>query len=167
MAKLTPQERLQPALLDRLRDDDPQHQQEPPEARVVTVRQLHDSVIRDLEWLLNSHGIASVIDLKAYPETARSVVNYGIADLSGRTISNADIASLEQMIREAIVRFEPRILPESLKVLVSTDAEATSHNRLMFEIRGDLWAIPVPLEFFLLTEVDLEAGNITVAAGPS
>ncbi len=165
MPKLTPQERLQPALLDRLRDDNPRSQQEPPDARVVTVRQLHDSVVRDLEWLLNSHGIESTIDAKAYPETVRSVVNYGIADLSGRTVSGSDVSTIEQEIREAIVRFEPRILPESLKVRVASGDGVGSFNRLTFEIRGDLWAIPVPLEFLLLTEVDLEAGNVTISEG--
>ena len=165
MAKLTPQERLQPALLDRLRDDHPRSQQEPPDARVMTVRQLHDSVVRDLEWLLNSHGIESTIDAKAYPETMRSVINYGIADLSGRTISGTDASVIEREIREAIERFEPRILPESLKVRVSTGDGVGGFNRLAFEIRGDLWATPIPLEFLLLTEVDLEAGNVTISEG--
>jgi type VI secretion system protein ImpF len=38
-----------------------------------------------------------------------------------------------------------------------------NHNALVFEIQGELWAQPVPLELFLKTEIDLETGNFSVA----
>ena len=167
MAKLTPQERLQPALLDRLRDDNPGEERESRQAQVFSERELHDSVVRDLQWLLNSDNLTSGIDLGDYPEVGRSVLNYGIPDLSGKTIFSADVPAIEQAVREAIINFEPRILPHSLRVGVFVDTEAMSHNRLTFEIRGELWAKPVPLELFLLTEVDLETGSVTVAKSPS
>ena len=167
MANLPPQERLQPALLDRLRDDHPEERKESIEERVFSVRRLRDSVIRDLEWLLNSENLTSAVDLEAYPEVAQSVVNYGIAGFSGRMISRGDVPAIEQTVREAIANFEPRIQPRSLKVRVSTDSEATNRNLLTIEIQGDLWAKPVPLEFFLVTEVDLETGNVAVAGSPS
>lgn len=164
MPELPQRERLQPALLDRLRDDEPDKKQESLDERMISVRELHNSVIRDLGWLFNCENLASVADLGSYPETARSVVNYGISSLSGRAISSADVHGIEQMVREAILNFEPRIIPESLEVKVSADLKAMSHNRLTFEIRGDLWAVPIPLEFLLLTEVDLETGEVSVSA---
>jgi type VI secretion system protein ImpF len=30
------------------------------------------------------------------------------------------------------------------------------------EIRGNLWAQPVPIEFLVRTEIDLETGNVQV-----
>jgi type VI secretion system protein ImpF len=38
-----------------------------------------------------------------------------------------------------------------------------THNALVFEIAGELWAQPVPLELFLKTEIDLESGEIAVS----
>jgi type VI secretion system protein ImpF len=42
-----------------------------------------------------------------------------------------------------------------------------THNVIEFEIRGHLWAQPVPLEILLRTKLDLEAGQVEVreAAG--
>ena len=46
-----------------------------------------------------------------------------------------------------------------------------THNVIEFEIRGHLWAQPVPLEMLLRTQLDLEAGQVEVrdmaAAVPS
>jgi type VI secretion system protein ImpF len=52
--QLPPQERLQPALLDRLTDDEPDKKLEPRENRVLSKRKLRESVLRDLGWLFNS-----------------------------------------------------------------------------------------------------------------
>jgi type VI secretion system protein ImpF len=35
-----------------------------------------------------------------------------------------------------------------------------SNNTLSFEITGDLWAQPLPLQLFLKTEVDIENGTV-------
>ncbi len=37
-----------------------------------------------------------------------------------------------------------------------------SHNAMVFDIEGELWAQPLPLRLYLRTEVDLEAGEIRV-----
>jgi len=60
MAELIPKERLQPSLLDRLTDDEPLQDKESQEQRVLSLRQLRSSVIRDLQWLLNAVDLASV-----------------------------------------------------------------------------------------------------------
>ncbi len=46
----------------------------------------------------------------------KSVLNYGIPDISGISIASRDSESIEQDIRQAILDFEPRILPTTLKV---------------------------------------------------
>ena len=37
-----------------------------------------------------------------------------------------------------------------------------THNVIEFEIRGELWAQPVPLALLLRTRLDLEAGQVEV-----
>jgi type VI secretion system protein ImpF len=84
MAELTPKERLQPSLLDRLTDNEPDKQQEAREKRVLSMRKLRESVQRDLAWLLNSGNLETVQDLDDYPLVSHSVINYGLPDLAGR-----------------------------------------------------------------------------------
>jgi type VI secretion system protein ImpF len=162
MAELTPQERLQPCLLDRLTDEQPNQSQESRDRRVISVRQLRQAVLRDMAWLLNASGHLTPDEVAEFPEAAKSVITYGMPDLTGLTASGIDPLEIERMIRDAMRRFEPRVLPGSLRVTASVDEDRHGHNTIFFEIRGDLWAQPTPEPLFLRTEVDLETGQCQV-----
>ena len=161
MSETTPQDRLQPALLDRLTDHEPDKKQEPRERRVLTKSQLRAAVLRDLTWLLNSVQMSAGEDLDAYPEVQRSVINYGLPSMSGETAASIEIGEIEQAIRAAILCYEPRLLPESLKIEVVEDGSVLDwHNIISIRISAQLWAQPVPLEMLLRTEFDLESGQV-------
>jgi type VI secretion system protein ImpF len=165
VAELTPQERLQPALLDRLTDNAPQQKTESRDERVLSSQRLRAALLRDLAWLLNTGRLETVEDLEAYPEVRRSVLNYGIPDLAGSTIAGADTTAIERTVRQAITIFEPRIDPQSLKVVVERGESGSGRNAMVFRIEGALWAKPAPQALYLKTEVDLETGQVTVSEG--
>jgi type VI secretion system protein ImpF len=169
MAELTPKERLQPSLLDRLTDEEPGKQQESRDRRVLSPRQLRKSVIRDLQWLLNSTDLATVQDLSAYPQVIDSVLNYGLPDLAGKNVSALSAEVLERDLRRAIQRFEPRILPQSLRIRAVVDEGRMAQNAILFDIEGELWGQPLPQQLYLKTEIDLESGAFEVsdAGSPS
>jgi type VI secretion system protein ImpF len=164
-------DRLQPALLDRITDDAPQQRQEADDRRVMSKSQLRQAVLRDLGWLFNAvQPLAAEAELPA--GVAASVLNFGLPPLSGLLASKVDVNDLERSIRDAILRFEPRILPDTLKVqALAPSSVLDTHNVIEFEIRGHLWSQPVPLEILLRTHLDLEAGQMEVrdgaAAAPS
>lgn len=164
MAELTSQDRLQPALLDRLTDDEPANKKpEPREQRVITKKKLREAVLRDLVWLFNTTRLASGGELSGYPYAERSAINFGLPSLSGETASTLDVIDLEGRMRQAIVDFEPRIDPASLEVeAIMADEHMGSHNVVSVQIRGQLWAEPVRLDLLLRTEVDLETGNVLI-----
>jgi len=160
---LAPQDRLQPALLDRLTDDEPEKKVEPREARVLSKRRLRESVLRDLAWLLNATQLEAVQGLTNVPFARKSVVNFGLPPLSGKTASSLDVTDLTRAIREAILTFEPRILPPTLEIRTLLDGgDLEHHNVIGIEIHGQLWAQPVPLEFLVRTDFDLETGKVHV-----
>jgi type VI secretion system protein ImpF len=163
MAELTPKERLQPSLLDRLTDDEPDRKQESRDKRVLSPLRLRDSVRRDLSWLFNATQLATVEQLDAFPHVQRSTVNFGIPDLAGRSLSSVDPVVVERLLRRAIWDFEPRLLRSSVKVRLVEGAEQDHHNALYFTIEADLWAQPVPLRLFLKTELDLEDGSVRIS----
>lgn len=164
MADPSSTERLQPSLLDRLTDDAPTVLTEPREARVLTKGQLRTAVLRDLAALMNAICLGAGDDLSAYPEVERSVLNYGVPAFAGETASTLDVHDLEEGIRSAILRFEPRVLPNSLLVeAMATDNGLGWHNVVSVRISAQVWAQPVPLELLLRTEVDLETGQVALA----
>jgi type VI secretion system protein ImpF len=158
-----PRERLQPALLDRLTDDEPDKKQEPREARVLSKRKLRDSVLRDLAWLFNATQLQNPGTLAKVPLVRNSVVNYGLPAMSGQAASSLDIIDLTRSLREAIITFEPRILPNTLEIRTLLEAgELDHHNVIGVEIHGELWSQPVPLEFLVRTDFDLETGKVRI-----
>ena len=155
--------RLQPALLDRLTDDAVGQKTEPVEARVLTRQQLRQAVLRDLEWLLNAVQ-PQRIDAARYPYAAASTLNYGLPPMAGGQASMLHIGSLEAAITQAITTFEPRILGDTLHVkAVESESVLDTHNVIQIEIRGMLWAQPVPLELLIRTQLDLESGQVVVS----
>ena len=162
MADLGPQERLQPSLLDRLTDDQPGERSESRDRRVLSMRRLRESVLRDLSWLMNADNLAQTQDLSEFPYAAASTVNYGLRDLAGVSVSGSLIAEFEREVRQAILDFEPRILPGSLRVRAISDTDRMDRHALSFEIEGEMWADPVPMRVLLKTDVDVESGEATV-----
>lgn len=163
MSNLRAQDRLQPALLDRLTDDDVESRQETGEARVINRNRMRELVLRDLAWLFNATAPGAGIDWSRAPQARNSVLNYGLPALNGQTASTIDPLVLQARVRQAILDHEPRILPATLSVeVIANEAQMDHHNQIGFRISGQLWAQPVPLELLLQTDIDLETGRVAV-----
>jgi type VI secretion system protein ImpF len=157
MAELTPLEKLQPCLLDRLTDDDPGNREESRSQRVVSVQRYRRGVLRDMEWLFNASAHlpnegGGRFQLRDFPESCRSTINYGTRQLCGLLAPNME--DLESELAAAIQFFEPRILPRSLEVKAFLERQT-----IAFEIRGEIWANPIPEQLFIRTKIDLETGQ--------
>ena len=157
MAEVTPSERLQPCLLDRLTDDDPATKEESRNQRVISLQRYKRGVLRDIEWLLNASAHLpeegrKCFRLSDFPEAHRSVINFGTRQLCG--LIAPDMDGLEREMTEALRLFEPRIIRSSVAVKATLE-----RNMVIIEIRGDLWANPMPEQLFLKTKVDLETGQ--------
>ena len=83
-------------------------------------------------------------------------------DFAGHTVSGVDIAEIERQIRQAICNFEPRIIRRSIRVHLVVDDQKMSHNAMQFDIEGELWAHPVPINIYLKTELDLDVGDVKI-----
>lgn len=140
---------------------------------VGSLENVRDSVKRDLSWLMNCRSFymeeqsemgckMTPLNEEKYPYVAASVINYGVNDLTGRTASSVGRSQLEKMMRQALLRFESRIIPESLDLNVVFEESMQDHNVLMFDIDAMLWAEPAPVHLQIRTELDLENGDINI-----
>jgi len=157
---ITPLEKLQPCLLDRLTDDEPDKKEESRVQRIVSLQRYKAGVLRDLEWLFNSIGHfpdekAGELTFGDYEEVFHSVVNFGVRQLYGRLAP--DIDEIEKQLYDALIVFEPRINRRTLRVKV-----ALVRNILSIEVIGELWVNPLPEKLFVKTELDLESSGCSV-----
>lgn len=158
--KVTNKNYILPVLLDRLTDNKPQVKQEPAIKSSISHTELKRMVLRDLQWLFNCINAESDYDLTNYPLIRASTLNYGIPPLSGKRMSEIEWDDIQNALTQAILHFEPRILPEGLLVrCISDTSTLDSHNVLSIEIKGRLWCIPHPMEFLFRSDVDLENGH--------
>lgn len=161
----TPREnRLVPALLDRLTDHKPQETSEATGSRTMDKSAYRASVLRDITWLLNTINAESHIDFSAHPRAQHSVLNFGVLALSGQQLVDDDRAMIKRAITKALLAYEPRVLPDSLTVKVlPMDDNYAANNQLALEIKGQLWSEPYPLDFLLRTHIDLENGQVQLS----
>jgi type VI secretion system protein ImpF len=94
---------------------------------------------------------------------ARSVLNFGIPDLTGASLSGIDSETLQRQLKDAILAFEPRLTGSTLRVAVNPDTRRMDQQSLVFNIESEMWAQPIPLNLYLKTEVDLETGRFNVS----
>lgn len=159
MADRSITERLQPSLLDRLTDDAPTERLESRDNRVIDIRRLRDIIRRDLSWLLNTNNSETTIDMVDYPNASRSVLNYGVREVSGDYSSDAHAEMMRNSIKRAIEYFEPRLRDGSVDVTLGK-AEVARQTVIVFDIRAVMWAQPLPMELYLRSQVDVTTGQL-------
>jgi type VI secretion system protein ImpF len=155
--KSTPRTIL-PSVLDRLIDREPGNRSEPANWRTQSLKELKDSVRRDLEWLLNARRIP-IEPRAALKELWHSVYTYGLPDSTGLALRSAeDRARLARAVEFAISTFEPRLV----NVSVTIPATAPSSMKVHFQIEALLHTEPAPERVYFDSTLELSSGEYEV-----
>ena len=139
MARTSENRAVLRSVLDRLTDNG--SGAAPGKTSAQSVRDLKQSVRRDLENLLNTRWRCTSWppDLKMLDS---SLVNYGIPDFSGANLGNASTREeFRKLLEKAISTFEPRFLKVSVRVAEAPDP---LDRTLRFRIDAVLRAEPTP-----------------------
>jgi type VI secretion system protein ImpF len=131
------------------------------ERRFVSMRRLRESVLRDLAWLLNTTNLEVTEDLTNFPEIQRSVLNFGLAALTGQFATSIDPIQASQRIAQAIRTFEPRLSRVTVTAELSTTQMDT--RSLSFKVEAELWGQPVAQHLVLRTRLDIDSGDLSVS----
>lgn len=159
MSRIQPDQPLVPSVLDRLLDDDPAVKREPAKGRSQVLRELKQSVRRDLENLLNTRRrcLPAPFGLK---ELDQSLVTYGIPDFTGANMGSAEQREEFRRLLEALLRtWEPRF--KRVKVQLLDNPEAIDRT-LRFRIDALLHADPAPEPVVFDSALEPHTGNFDV-----
>lgn len=136
---------LVPSILDRLLDDEPERREEHPKSRHQILRELKESIRRDLHNLLNTRWRCS-----AWPpgldELECSLVNYGMPEFSGNNVWSTDPEEFRQLLERVIRRYEPRFKTVKVSLLKNTDRSDRS-LRFRIDVLVNAQPAPEPLVF--------------------
>jgi type VI secretion system protein ImpF len=141
MARIDKKKKLRPSILDRLIDDEPHNQTEHDPGQHQLLKQLRDSVRRDLENLLNTrYYIIKPSD--SYNELDKSLLNYGLPDLA--TVNILDTKKRDDFtktLETTLIEYEPRFKSVRVSYLDNKDSlDRTLH----FRIDAEIFAEPLP-----------------------
>ncbi|MBL7635704.1 type VI secretion system baseplate subunit TssE [Atlantibacter hermannii] len=154
-----------PTLFDRLLDDEPKQLHEAYDVCFYDARTMRRLVQRDIAAILNNTNIEDRLEEKRDAPALESVVNYGVAAMTGKFGSSDNWALMEKRIRSALLRFEPRLIPESLLVRLLTGKDEPSRGGLiLFEIRALIYWDPNPIDLCVNGVYDRETEHIALSA---
>jgi type VI secretion system protein ImpF len=124
-----------------------------------SVEALKQSLVRDLEWLLNTRRIAEPAS-DSYPEVQSSVYHFGLPDISSRSADSVEVQqALSRDIEECIRIFEPRLTDVRVGLRQSTE-EGSRLAR--FVIEGLLRMEPNPERVVFDTVLETPTGKFFV-----
>ena len=127
----------------------------------ITEPALKREVAHDLEDLMNTIALESTLDLEGFDHVRKSVLNFGIPDITHRTIDELTVDDIKDEIKSVLMRYEPRFVAETIRVTRDGDAsEADLKTRFM--VLAELMCDPqsVPVQF--VADVELDTGNIVI-----
>ena len=132
---------LRASILDRLFDDEPNVSVDSEHSRQRKLKDLRNSVRRDLESLLNAR-YRVISPPEQFEQLSTSLLNYGLPDLA--TVNMLDVVKRQEFTRniEHIIRtYEPRF--KSVKVSYIDNTRSTDRT-LRFRIDAVMYADPAP-----------------------
>lgn len=159
MAEAKLERSVQLGLLDRLIDLEPENRAEAPMPRSESLRRLRNAVKRDLEYLLNTTRLPVELP-EGCPESAKSVLTFGLPDVSG--ISLQDVASEQRLFKgleTAIELFEPRL---SRVRVTCAEAVGPAQHSITFHVEALLMIDPAPERIAFDTVLDITKGAYSV-----
>ena len=128
--------------------------------QAITESLLRREVSRDLEALLNTIALESTIDMSDFPYVRKSILNFGIPDVTRRTIDEVGVNDIPEEIRAAIIAYEPRLAAASLHIERDKRVDQ-AELKVRFIVRADLTCDPVHVPVEFIADV-IDTGKILV-----
>lgn len=137
--------RITPTVLDRLLDFEPDLSSESPKSRSRSLRELKQSVRRDLEWLLNTRRYPGEVP-ERLEEVQNSVVMYGLPDFTALGAKSPhEQKRLVKELEVALKIFEPRFM--DLKITLEPPSQTERVLRFRIDARLKVEPTPEPISF--------------------
>ena len=127
-----------------------------------SVRALKASVLRDIDWLLNTRRTIDPVG-DELPELQQSVYHYGLPDLT--SLSTDSASARKQVLRHieaCIEQFEPRLSNVRVAEAVT---EGEGGRRVRFVVEGMLRLHPDPEPISFDTVLEAGTGRFSISGG--
>jgi type VI secretion system protein ImpF len=152
------QSNIQASVLDRLIDFEPEITHEPVQSRLTSFAQIRNSVIRDIENLLNTRkSICPIPEENGH--LCESLFTYGLRDFISHNPRSPSVRlQIRQEIERTISLFEPRLK----NLVIRFDTPGENERNLRFRITALLVVTPLTEPITFDTYLDINRGEFLI-----
>lgn len=113
----------------------------------------------DLVQLANTINLDAACNLDGLDYVKRSVLNYGVVDLSNLSDADDRLKNLPGQLKEALLNNEPRFVRETMHIEMSEVFDDVE-QKLRFEIHAEMACRPVDIPLEFVAEIDVGSGRL-------
>lgn len=128
----------------------------------VSESALRQELSEDLASLLNTVNLASCEDLRLYPHVTKSILNYGLNDLSAISTEENAVHDIGGRLVDVLARYESRLVPGSIAVKRDTAIDETS-TRIRFNVHAEMHATPVDVMVEFVADIEVDSGKMKLS----
>lgn len=147
-----------PCLMQRLKDEDPKNKKEAISQQKNDFNTIRKIILHNIIDIINAQSLEESLDKQRYPYLFDSVINYGIPPHLGDDNLINNNQNYETQLRKSIIRFEPRLIPESVRVKNTTNTIERGVF-LSFELEALVFWLPEPQDISLKLTYDKQLNH--------
>lgn len=121
-----------------------------------------ETISRDLVLLLNSWEMLPVAETPYSEELQASVLNYGVPNMAGKSTKSSTLSNYQKQVRDAVLRFEPRLEPSTLTVEVALLPPPAGGSEFGLRIEGELRGLETRRRVQFRSRVSASTGRVVL-----
>ena len=115
----------------------------------------------DLGSLVDTIDLDSCTDLSSLSYVKKSVLNYGLYDLTHVVVGAEATGEIIENLKRALLLHEPRLSAETLVIEPAGQDEVT--RRIRFKVRADMICKPLDIPVEFVAELEQASGKVVVS----
>jgi type VI secretion system protein ImpF len=125
----------------------------------ITESQLRAQLAIDLTALMNTVNLHTTLDLAPFPDVRVSILNFGIPEISNRTIDEYRTADIVTEIETALLTYEPRLIPNTIQVARDETIDESTLG-IRFIVTGEMACDPVAVPVHFVADLEIDTGKV-------
>ena len=130
--------------------------------RATNEQALRRELSEDLATLLNTVNLGSTLDISDMHYVSKSILNFGLADISSLTVDEMAVADVSAELCEVLKTYEPRLVPETIAVERAGGIDAVE-MKVRFIIRAEMRASPVDVPVEFVADIEIETAKMQIS----
>jgi type VI secretion system protein ImpF len=128
----------------------------------VSDAMLRQELAHDLTTLLNTVHLEAADNLANLDHVRRSILNYGVPDLTRITADDIVADGLASQIVDLLRKFEPRLVPDTIRVKPEARPDDAA-GLIRYHVTADMISTPVDIAVEFIADVEAGSGKMKVS----